>query len=632
VSSLLSPAAFHPRSVSSRSLGAWLACALLSLAAATPAIAVVAGPRAADSTPGYDEARRMVPVRDGVRLHTLVYTPRGSTEALPFLLMRTPYGIDGVAPRYFRGYLKELAAEHYIIVLQDIRGRYRSEGQFLMNRPLDPKGVDESTDTYDTVEWLVRNVPSNNGRVGVLGISYPGWLAAMAGINPHPAVKAISPQAPMTDTWMGDDFFHHGAFRLSYGFEYSASLELSSDESVPVPIDRYDTFDWYLAAGPLTNLTRLLDGRVPTWLNFARHPTYDGFWKARALPTYLRRLSVPTLTVGGWWDQEDLYGPLTTYAALERHDTAGVNHLVMGPWNHGGWGRMSGDSLGRISFGDRTGAYFRERVQAPWFSFWLKGKTQAQLPEALVFVAGSNRWREFDRWPPRTGVRPWRLYFAPGGKLALAPGRSAGGFDSFESDPAHPVPYRHRPIQLTYDSRGSDWNTWMVEDQRFVDDRPDVLSWETGPLTTDLMVAGTITARLFASTSGQDADWVVKLIDVYPDSNPGLSPRMGGYQLMVAGEILRGRYRSGWDRPAPLVPDQVALFTIDLHQQAYTFLKGHRIMVQVQSTWFPLYDRNPQTWVPNIFEARPEQFRAQTHRVYRTPRWSSHVEIPVLEP
>jgi putative CocE/NonD family hydrolase len=606
--------------------------ALLSIAVTSPVVAATPRHQAADSTPGYAEERRMVPMRDGVRLHTLIYSPRGNTEPLPLLIMRTPYGIDGAAPRYFRGYFKELAAERYIIVLQDIRGRYRSEGQFVMNRPLDPRGVDESTDAFDTVEWLIRNVPANNGRAGVLGISYPGWLAAMAGINPHPAVKAISPQAPMTDTWMGDDFFHHGAFRLSYAFEYSASLELSTDESAPVPIDRYDTFEWYLSAGPLTNLTRLLDGRVPTWLNFTRHPTYDEFWKARALPTYLKRLTVPTLTVGGWWDQEDLYGPLATYATLERLDSGGVNHLVMGPWNHGGWGRMAGDSLGRISFGEPTGAYFRERVQAPWFAYWLKGKPKPRLPEALVFVAGSNRWQEFDRWPPGTGVRPWRLYFGPRGTLALAPGRSAGGFDSFESDPAHPVPYRNRPIQLTYDSRGSDWYTWMVEDQRFVDDRPDVLSWETGPLTSDLTVAGTITARLYAATSGQDADWVVKLIDVYPDSIPGLSPRMGGYQLMVAGEILRGRYRNGWDKPAPLTPDRVALFTIDLHQQAYTFLKGHRIMVQVQSTWFPVYDRNPQTWVPNIFEARPEQFRAQTHRVYRTPRWSSHVEIPVLEP
>ncbi len=609
-----------------------LVLTLASVAAAFPGSPSLAAQGGPDSTPGYTEERRMVPMRDGVRLNTLVYSPRGGAEGLPFLMMRTPYGIDGAAPRLFRSYLKELAAERYVIVLQDIRGRYRSEGQFLMNRPLDPKGVDETSDTYDTVEWLLKNMPANNGRVGVLGISYPGWLAAMAGINPHPAVKAISPQAPMTDTWMGDDFFHQGAFRLSYGFEYSTALELSRDESEPVPIDRYDTFDWYLAAGPLSNLTRLLGGRVPTWINFTRHPTYDAFWKARALPAYLARLSVPTLTVGGWWDQEDFYGPLATYAALERHDTAGINFLVMGPWNHGGWSRMAGDSLGRIGFGEPTSGYFREQVQAPWFAHWLKDKPAPKLPEALLFVAGSNRWREFSRWPPRSGVKPWRLYFAPGGKLSLAPGRSAGGFDSYESDPAHPVPYRNRPIQLTYDSRGSDWNKWLVEDQRFVHNRPDVLSWETGPLTADVTVAGDITARLFASTTGQDADWVVKLIDVYPDSNPGLSPRMGGYQLMVASEILRGRYRTGWDKPTPLVPDQVTLFTVDLHQQAYTFLKGHRIMVQVQSTWFPVYDRNPQTWVPNIFEARPEHFRAQTHRVYRTPRWSSHVEIPVLQP
>lgn len=591
---------------------------------------------AADSVAGFAVREAMIPTRDGARLHTLIYRPAGHDEALPFLMVRTPYGITGRAGRYFQAYLKELAADGYVMVLQDIRGRYGSEGTFVMNRPLhdagDPKGVDESTDTWDTVEWLLHQVPNTNGRVGVLGISYPGWLAAMAGINPHPAVKAVSPQAPMTDTWIGDDFFHQGAFRLSYGFEYAADMELSNDGSVPLPITRYDTYDWYLAQGPLRNLTTLLAGKVPTWTNFTRHPTYDAFWKARSLPTYLTRLSVPTLTVGGWWDQEDFYGALATYAALEKLDTAGINYLVMGPWNHGGW-QGAGDSLGKISFADSTGTYFREQVQAPWFAYWLKDRGRLPLPEALLFVAGRNDWTAFDRWPPRAEAPLRQLYFRADGRLSFEPpSGAAAAFDQFVSDPAHPVPYRARPIQQTYHPRGSSWYAWQVEDQRLAHNRPDVLSWETEPLDTDLTIAGDVVAHLFASTTGQDADWVVKLIDVYPDSARYLAPRMGGFQLMVTGDILRGRYRTGWDRPAPLVPNRVTPFTVDLHQQAYTFRKGHRIMVQVQSTWFPVYDRNPQTWVPNIFEAPATAFRAQTHRVYRSTRHPSHVQVQVLAP
>ena len=592
---------------------------------------------AADSVAGFDVAVDMIPMRDGVRLHTLIYTPTNPLEPLPIIMLRTPYGIAGLARRQFEAYLKDLVDERYIFVFQDIRGRYGSEGEFLMNRPLhdpqDPKGVDESTDTWDTIDWLVKEVPHNSARVGVLGISYPGWLTSMAGINPHPALKAISPQAPMTDTWMGDDFFHNGAFRLSYGFEYASDLELSKDESVPPPIDRYDTYDWYLALGPLANVNaRLLHGRVPSWNNFVAHPNYDGFWKARALPTYLTRLTVPTLTVGGWWDQEDFYGPLKVYQTLEPLDTGRVNYLVMGPWNHGGWGRSDGTNLGKIDFGGPTGSYFREKVQAPWFTYWLKGKGTLPLGEMLAFESGSNEWRSFDRWPPVERTATKSLFFRAGGVLsfdppAVSPGAAA---DSFISDPAHPVPYRNRPVQPTYDPRGSDWYTWLVEDQRFVQNRPDVLTWQTEPLTQDVTIAGDIAAHLFASTTGSDADWVAKLIDVYPDTI-ARDPRMGGYQLMVASEILRGRFRKGFERPQRIVPNQVNEFVVGLHQQSYRFLKGHRIMVQVQSTWFPLYDRNPQTFVPNIFEAKASDFRPATHRVLRSARWPSRVEIPVLK-
>jgi len=592
----------------------------------------------ADSVPGFEGRMAMIPTRDGARLHTFIYQPKGHTEALPFIMLRTPYGIAGSPARYFQGYLKELADEGYIFVFQDIRGRYDSEGQFVMNRPLhdpkDAKGVDESSDTWDTVDWLLRNTPANNGRVGVLGVSYPGWLAAMAGVNPHPAVRAISPQAPMTDAWMGDDFFHQGAFRLSYGFEYATSMELSNDGSIPVPIDRYDAFDWYLELGSLANVSRtVLKGKsVPTWENFTAHPTYDAFWKARALPTYLTTLTVPTMTVGGWWDQEDFYGALKTYETLEKLDTKGINYLVMGPWNHGGWSRGAGDSLGRISFDDSTGAFFREQAQAPWFAYWLKDKGRLPLPEALLFEAGSNRWRAFDSWPPKNGTRR-ALYFGPDGALSFdAPkGRQISAFDQYVSDPAHPVPYRNRPIQLTYHPRGSDWYTWLTQDQRLVDGRPDVLTWQTAPLTEDVTIAGDIVARLFASTTGRDADWAVKLIDVYPDSGD-FAPRMGGYEFMIANDIMRGRYRKSWSHPEPLVPNQVTPFTVDLHQQAYTFQQGHRIMVQVQSSWFPVYDRNPQSWVPNIFAAKASDFRAQTHRVYRSAQFPSHLEVTTVAP
>jgi hypothetical protein len=579
-----------------------------------------------------DRAEVMIPMRDGVRLHTVLLRPHGMAGQLPLLMTRTPYGVAYADAGVRRSYA-ELARDGYVFVAQDIRGRFGSEGQFLMNRPLhDPKdssGVDESTDTYDTIDWLVKNVPDNNGRVGVLGVSYPGFLAAMAGINHHPALKAISPQAPMTDTWIGDDFFHQGAFRLSYGFEYATQLELSKDMSVPPPVTRYDMYDWYLSQGPLSTLTRLAGDRVPTWQNFVRHPSYDGFWKVRALTKQMAAPEVPTLTVGGWWDQEDFYGPIASYAALEPRDTAHLSYVVLGPWNHGGWAHGEGDSLGRIAFRDSTARHFREKIQAPWFAYWLHDRGKLDLHEATVFAAGANEWRSFDSWPPKEAALR-KLYLREQGGLAFD-GPKGAGFDHYVSDPAHPVPYRQRPVSLTYDPRGSDWYNWLTQDQRFVENRPDVLTWQTGPLDHPVTIAGAIKAHLFAATTGSDADWVVKLIDVYPDSVGGSDPRMGGYQLMVASDILRGRYRTGFDHPTPITPNAVAEYVVDLHEQAYRFEPGHRIMVQVQSTWFPAYDRNPQTYVPNIFEARPSDFKAQTHRIYRSAGKASYVEVPVLK-
>ncbi len=593
---------------------------------------VVAPPPAHSQDSPAQHACRFVkiPMRDGIQLNTSVCEPQGRHDPLPFLLTRTPYGIAGdtVVPNNYRF----LAADGYIFVSQDIRGRYGSEGQFIMNHPLhdpaDQKGVDETTDTYDTVAWLLKNVAGNNGRVGVLGVSYPGFLATMAGINPHPAVKAISPQAPMTDTWMGDDFFHQGAFRLSYGFEYAGSMELSNDQSVPLPIDKWDTYDWYLDLGPLSNVNpRYFHGKVPTWNAFVAHPAYDSLWQRRAVQPVLKAPAVATLTVGGWWDQEDRWGPLATYKALERGDTANRNFLVMGPWNHGGW-RNPARRMPVVDPGTQD-EYLRD-VEAPWFGYYLKDKGRLEQPEAMVYDAGARQWRSFDTWPPKAGATAKSLYLRAAGKLSFDPPRAGeAAFDQYLSDPAHPVPYRPRPIEQTYDPRGSRWRTWETEDQRFVTNRPDVVSWVSEPLTEDILIAGNVIARLVASTTGRDADWAVKLIDVFPDSMPD-DWKLGGYQLMVAHEIMRGRYRKSFSQPEPLAPNTPLGFTVDLHQQSHQFRKGHRIMVQIQSTWFPIYDRNPQTWVPNIFQAKASDFRAQTHRIWHTPKHPSRIEVTVV--
>ena len=589
----------------------------------------------------YAKSDVMIPMRDGLRLHTEIYTPRDAAGPLPFLLTRTPYGLGdtGDAPTPLFRLYREMLAEGYIFVFQDIRGRYKSEGQFVMQRPprdpADARGIDEATDTYDTIDWLLKNVPNNNGRAGMAGISYGGWLTAMALLLPHPALRAVSEQASPADMFLGDDFHHNGAFRLSYGFEYAAELE-TGKTNYYFHFDRYDTYQWYLALGPLSNADRLyFHGALPTWEDFVNHPNYDEFWQKQAFARYLRNLkpTVPNLNVAGWWDQEDFYGPMKIYELMEPHDTDHRNFIVAGPWNHGGWARSTnGSALGPIQFGEDASQYFKEKIQAPWFAYWLKDKGTLPVGEALMFETGSNRWVPYDRWPPQQGVAPRKLYFHAGGKLSFdAPAEtSADAFDSYISDPAHPVPYRHRPVEQTYAPTGlSRWYTWLVEDQRFVENRPDVLSWESEPLAEDVTIAGNVVAHLFASTTGTDSDWVVKLIDVYPEDFPQ-DPKMGGYELMISDEILRGRFRNSFEKPEPVVAGEVTPYTIDLHTASHAFLKGHRIMVQVQSTWFPLYDRNPQKFVSNIFKAAASDYQKATQSVYRSQRFASNVEIPVV--
>jgi putative CocE/NonD family hydrolase len=573
----------------------------------------------------------MIAMRDRVRLHIAIYTPTEAPGALPIMFLRTPYGIDGYA-FWFQNYLRELAADKYIFVFEDIRGRYRSEGQFVMARDprhrKDATAIDESTDAYDTIDWLVKNVPNNNGRVGELGISYDGWTTVMSMLDPHPALKAVSPQASPVDQFLGDDFHHNGAFRLSYGFEYASSMETPKGQP-RFRFDKYDTYDWYLALGPLSNVAKYLHGQIPTWEDFVRHPNYDEFWQRQTPLPYLDRVTVPTLNVAGWWDQEDFYGPITIYEALEKHDTDHKNFLVVGPWNHGGWG-IDGDTsmLGAIDFGSHTAADFRKNIMAPFFAYYLKDQGPGKFPEVVTFEPGTNTWRHFDHWPPTTGITHERLYLQPGRGAAFEPPPPAAGdsgFDTYVSDPWNPVPYRHRPIP-----QGLGWRTWLVEDQRFVDHRPDVLTYETAPLDADVTLTGAITAHLFAATSGSDADWVVKLIDVYPDTMPtGQQASMGGFELMVANDVFRGRFRESFTTPHPITPNHVDEYRIDLHTQDYRFLKGHRIMVQVQSTWFPIIDRNPQQYVPNIFEAKESDFRVARQRVYRNGAHASYLDFPV---
>jgi putative CocE/NonD family hydrolase len=426
---------------------------------------------------------------------------------------------------------------------------------------------------------------------------------------------------------MGDDFFHHGAFRMSYGYEYVKLVETSKNLEL-VSYGDQDAYDLYLSLNPLSKLTAQLGGKLPTWNDFIAHPNYDSFWQQRAVKNYLNPATVPTLIVGGWWDQEDLYGPLVTYQTLEKHDKKNLVFLVEGPWNHGGWHRGNGRSLAQVDFGSDTGRYFREEIEAPWFAYHLKGKGNLKQAEATIFQSGTNKWMRYDAWPPRRNVRNADLFLKAGGQLSFEKSSAAKPteeFDSYTSDPASPVPYRKRPVSAHYEPKGSGWYTWLAQDQRFLGQRADVLTWQTAPLEQNVTISGDIVAHLFASTSGTDSDWVVKLIDVYPSDDA----KMGGYQLMVASEIFRGRYLNSFEKAEAVAPGRVNEYRIDLHGNDYAFLKGHRIMVQVQSTWFPLYDRNPQKFVPNIFLAQASDYQPASQRVYRSPRHPSRVSVSV---
>ncbi len=587
----------------------------------------------AQTAPIFTRAESMIAMRDGVKLNTQVFSPTRTDEKFPVILIRTPYGIGNATSEQIASALPDLTKDGYIIVQQDIRGRFKSEGAFVMLRqPRDKKdknAIDESTDTYDTIEWLLKNVPNNNGRVGMSGTSYGGWLTVMGMLDPHPALKAVVPQASPADMWLGDDFHHNGAFRLSYGYEYTYMMETSKEVTDPAKaVGKRDAYEWYLNLGSLPNVdAKYLKEKYPTWNDFKNHPDYDAFWQRQAFAPYLNRVTVPTLNVAGWWDQEDFYGPIKIYELLEKHDTENKNFLVVGPWNHGGWSRGDGDKLGRIKFGSATADYFRKNIRAPFFAYYLKDKKNPNLPEAMTFRTGANEWVRHNTWTPKEAAVK-NLYMQPNGKLSFdAPKSDKSAFDEYISDPANPVPYRPRPIEP---GMGDAWRTWQVQDQRFVDHRPDVLTYASEPLTEDITVSGKITANIFASTTGTDSDWIVKLIDVYPE-NYEPEPEMSGFQLMIAGDVFRGRYRNSFEKPEPIGANTVQKYQVGFPANDHTFKKGHRIMVQVQSTWFPVIDRNPQKFVPNIFLAKETDFQKATQRVFRSGKNASYVALPVVD-
>ncbi len=587
----------------------------------------------------YTKQEVYITMRDGVRLFTAIYSPKDTTKNYPILLQRTPYSVYPYGPDKMKHHLgpsTRFAEEGFIFVYQDIRGKFMSEGQFVNMRPYiphktSPKQVDETTDTYDTIEWLVNNVPHNNGRVGVWGISYPGFYTAMAIIDAHPALKAASPQAPIADWFIGDDMHHNGAFSLILAFNFFANFGQPRPEPTTQWPPRFrhgtpDGYDFFLKMGALPNANKkFFHHRIAFWDSALAHETYDDFWQKRNILPHLKNIKPAVLVVGGWFDAEDLYGPLNIYKTIEANNPHNQNSLVMGPWAHGAWERTKGDRLGDIRFGANTSEFFQDSVLFPFFMYHLKGKDGLNLPEALCFDTGRLQWHSFDQWP--IPVTQKQLFLADSGALSFSPPTATDAFAEYVSDPAKPVPFT---AKIT--------NTWgrefMIEDQRFAARRPDVLVFETPVLDSALTLAGPLKATLYVSTSGTDADFVVKLIDVWPDSARDFKPnpcrvRMGGYQQLIRAEIMRAKFRNSFTQPQPLIPGKVTPITIKLNDVYHTFKPGHRLMVQVQSSWFPLFDRNPQKFV-NIYRAKDSDFQKARHRVYFSQAFPSHLLLPVV--
>jgi hypothetical protein len=604
-------------------------------------------PSQTPAKPLFELQEVMIPVRDGVHLQTVILTPVDQQGPLPILFRRTPYGVPDKPPEQMPSFMKELAADGYIFVIQNLRGRFKSEGVFNLSSwvdPNDPKATNETTDAYDSIEWLVKNVPSNNGKVGMYGVSYDGLTTALTLLHPHPALKAISEQASPVDQWMNDDDHRYGALRESYDFEYAVMEQADKNENRHFEFETYDTYEWYLNLGPLSNInSKYLHGSIPYWNSTVEHPDYDEFWKKEAWVNQLHASTVPNLNVAGFWDQEDPWGPWQIFRHAGENDPQHTNFIVGGPWFHGEWWAPKGESIGIISLGGHeTAREFRENIEAPFFRHYLHGKGEKPKWQASTFQSGSNTWRTYPVWPPNN-VKKTNLYLRADGTASFsAPDIKEGKqYREYVSDPANPVPYRERPISPTYP--GGDWRTWEVADQRFVDHRPDVLSFVSEPLDHDVTVTGPIAADLFASTSGTDSDFVVKLIDVFPqngqkngwDAEQGPKPgeyarSMNGYELPIAMEVRRGRYLTSYEKPEALIANKPVEWHIPLRDHDHVFLRGHRIMVQIQSTWFPVIDRNPQKFVPSIYNATAEDFVPATQRVFCSPELPSHIVLPVM--
>jgi uncharacterized protein len=599
-------------------------------------------------SPNFTLQEVMIPVRDGVHLQTVILAPVGQTGPLPILFRRTPYGVPDTPPAEMPPSIKELAQDGYIFVIQNLRGRFKSEGDFKLTSQVDladSTTTSETTDAYDSIEWLVKHVPNNNGKVGMFGVSYDGLTTALTLLHPHPALKAISEQAAPVDQWMNDDDHRYGALRESYTFEYAVMEQADKNKNTHFEFETYDTYSWYLALGPLSNINaKYLRGSIPYWNDVVAHPDYDAFWKKEAWIRQLHASTVPNLNVAGFFDQEDPWGPWQIFRHAAEHDPDNTNFMVAGPWYHGQWRTLKADSIGLIALGGHeTAREFREQIEAPFFRYYLHGQGEKPTWKATTFQSGANRWQKYAAWPPKE-AKPTKLYLHADGSLSFEPpkpGRGRPEYREYVSDPASPVPYRQRPISPTYPA--GDWRTWEVADQRFVDGRPDVLTYVSAPLERDLTITGEVAADLFASSSGTDADFVVKLIDVYPENtqpnawDPEAGPKPGeysrsvnGYQLPIAMEVRRGRYNTGYEHPKPLVSNKPVEWKIPLRDRDHVFLKGHRLMVQVQSTWFPLIDRNPQKFVPSIYQATAADYIKATQRVYCSPARPSHIVLPVM--
>lgn len=612
----------------------------------------------------YVKTEHMIPMRDGVKLFTIVYSPRDQSEQYPFLIERTAYGIHPYGPDEYEERLgrgEAMAREGFIFVSQDVRGKFKSEGEFVHHVPYrkdkGPTEADESSDTYDTIEWLINNIPNNNGKAALWGTSWVGWQTSQGMLDAHPALKAASPQAPPQDQFLGDDHHSNGAFQLMYAFSWmmrsgrARAGGPTEQRAEPFDYGTKDGYKFFLQMGALGNAnTVYFKDQSPTWNDYAKHGTYDEYWQSRNVPKDLKNIGFPVLIVLDWFDAQDFYGPLRMYYAIEKFNPANQTTIVAGPWQHGGHGRGAGDRLYNIYFGTKTSAFYRDSVELPFFKEFLKGKGKASLPEALMFETGGNRWRSFDRWPPQEAEQA-SLYLRSDGALSWSRPQesSQGAFDTYVSDPSFPVPF-------TADTTTTEGHAFMVEDQRFVAGRPDVLVYTSEVLEQDVTVAGPLVASLYVSTTGTDGDWVAKLIDVYPDdyANPDPGPDakdMRGYQMLLAGDIMRAKFRKviarvarltrdaeypqmGPDRRKlaethPMVPGEVTHLEFDLGDKLHTFRKGHRIMVQIQSTWFPMFDRNPQKFV-NIYTAKQEDYQKATIRVYRSSRYPSHIKVHLL--